>query len=451
MESKNIKEFLEDNAFIIFDTSVWTDIYRLLPDDVANTLILLNKPELKDKIYVPDHVMEEFSKNHYKAKAEHYALSKQVKSGLLSLIDAYEKKMINNMEAAKERYKLTDNSSQRKIEKKLKEIRSIADNYINLNKTQNVLANDKVAEKVKEFVTDIRRLNRFISLTDDEIDEINIEGKKRYANKVPPGYMDVEKTNGNIYGDLIIWKEVIKFAKINSVNVLYVTNDTKEDWFMETDTGKEFRKELIDEFVKETSQRILGIQPTEFYNFAKNYYLSPNETLKDIDSYIIQNFQRYLEFIDTDLYDYFNNILFNCDGGECDIYSPCDTLSNYDGSYYEHDDITRLELINCNEINRYEGDVDLELEYEIEFIVKSAGYDGRDDDTREILLSPTRTHTLSGRIKFNLSTTTSEFIFPTDKFSVDIIGKTIKEISYDDGFNDDYYDNDDYDDSNDSD
>ena len=451
MDKRRIKKFLKDNSIIIFDSSVWLDIYRLLPDDIYNTLTVINKPEIYNKLYLTYQVREEFDRNHYKVKAEHYALCEKVKKGLLEVIDKFEEKIIKSMEASKARYKLTDKTSRKKIVKKIGEIKKIANDYIKYNEAQNLLSNEKVAEKVEELINKVSRYRFIDCLTDEDKNEIAKEGEKRYADKVPPGYMDIEKTNGNIYGDLFIWKEIIKYAKANSINVLYVTNEDKEDWFTCKEGAKEFRNDLIDEFVNETGQQILGMQAPEFYDFAKHYYLSTNETLKDINSYIIQNFHKYLEFIDTDLYDYFNNILFNCDGGECEIYSPWDILSNYDGSYYEHDDITRLELINCNEISRYEGDVYLELEYEIEFAVKSAGYDGRDDDTREILLSPIRTHTLLGRIKFTLSTTTSEFIFPTDKFSVDIIEKAIKEISYDDGFNDDYYDNDDYDDSNDSD
>ena len=58
------------------------------------------------------------------------------------------------------------------------------------------------------------------------------EGEWRYKQKLPPGYMDFEKKYGiQKYGDLIIWKEILNKAKADNCSVIFVTNDVKEDWY----------------------------------------------------------------------------------------------------------------------------------------------------------------------------------------------------------------------------
>ena len=54
-----------------------------------------------------------------------------------------------------------------------------------------------------------------------------MEGNDRYEKKIPPGYKDAIKKSGildnNAYGDLIVWKEILRFSKKEKKNIIYVT------------------------------------------------------------------------------------------------------------------------------------------------------------------------------------------------------------------------------------
>lgn len=83
--------------------------------------------------------------------------------------------------------------------------------------------------------------------SDEWVLDIAKQGIVRYANKVPPGYEDVNKekdtskasftfngvTYERKYGDLIIWKQIIEHVKEQSgiTNVIFITDDSKEDWW----------------------------------------------------------------------------------------------------------------------------------------------------------------------------------------------------------------------------
>ncbi|HCH0657591.1 TPA: hypothetical protein NKO55_002164 [Enterobacter asburiae] len=80
--------------------------------------------------------------------------------------------------------------------------------------------------------------------TQSELDAIYEEGEIRFSNKIPPGFKDAGKdgdssdfTYMNLnykrkFGDLIIWKQLIKEAsKVEIKNVVFITDDKKNDWW----------------------------------------------------------------------------------------------------------------------------------------------------------------------------------------------------------------------------
>ena len=64
------------------------------------------------------------------------------------------------------------------------------------------------------------------------------EGKLRYEFQIPPGYQDLkEKIGTQIFGDLIVWKQILSHAKAINKNVIFICNDLKIDWCL-----KDFKK-----------------------------------------------------------------------------------------------------------------------------------------------------------------------------------------------------------------
>ena len=177
----------------------------------------------------------------------------------------------------------------------------------------------------------------------------------------------------------------------------------------------------------------------EFYAFAKKYYLKPEETLTDIDAYISDHLYELLEKIESSLYDKVNDDLYFSDFNKSQIYDPWDTLSNFDGEFYEYEDIDIFELESVA-FEREENTVYITAKYKIQFSVQTAGYEGKDEDTKQVFLSPYRKHKMAGCVEFILQKSAMEFLFDLTNYEfLDIVGK-VEEIEYDDGYIDDYYD-----------
>lgn len=102
----------------------------------------------------------------------------------------------------------------------------------------------------------------------DKLAAVRKEGEERYAKRVPPGYMDAKKTEGDKFGDLIIWKDMIAKAREASRPVIFISDDAKEDWWW-LHRGRKLgpRPELVEEFREATDGQEFLIY--EFTNFLR--------------------------------------------------------------------------------------------------------------------------------------------------------------------------------------
>lgn len=117
----------------------------------------------------------------------------------------------------------------------------------------------------------------------NELERIYTEGELRYSRNVPPGYEDLKnKGVPDCYGDLVIWKDIIDISKKNKADIIFVTNDTKKDWWLEYKGKKQPRPELRREFSLETGYGFEMYTYKEFVReAAKRYKIDATEQLQE--------------------------------------------------------------------------------------------------------------------------------------------------------------------------
>jgi PIN like domain len=100
---------------------------------------------------------------------------------------------------------------------------------------------------------------------------IRKEGEARYAKKIPPGFEDAKKggDEGDEFGNLIIWKEMIEKAKTDKRPLIFVTDDGKSDWWY-IHHGKKVgpHPQLIEEFLAATSQQFHIYELPQFLRYS---------------------------------------------------------------------------------------------------------------------------------------------------------------------------------------
>ena len=105
----------------------------------------------------------------------------------------------------------------------------------------------------------------------DQLNDLRKEGQERYANRIPPGYMDSKKDAGpnDKFGDLIIWKDMMAKANAEKRPIVFISDDAKEDWWW-IHRGRKLgaRPELIEEFEEVSGQSFHIYELGQFLRIA---------------------------------------------------------------------------------------------------------------------------------------------------------------------------------------
>ena len=326
--TEDTKKILLDNAIIVFDSSALLNLYFYSPKaqgEIVETII----KRYCSRMWIPSHVCYEFCKNKVAVQNKiislyRYLIEKKQNdddSGYVSSIKQYMEDMSNK------ELKMIEGKLKTLVERTSNNIaihpyidRAIygsLNNAINelstcIKKTTDIVNDFKsvfentVEEKSKEIEQQVKgdfigeSVGKFLKIGDDyNFDEklrIAAEGRFRYDNQIPPGYLDEkEKTGMQVYGDLFVWKQIIEYAKKEGKPVILVSNDTKEDWMVEKN-GSIPRHELIDEFYSEVGQPFWKYSLKDFINVVNsslNVEISKS-VLDEINNMDVQDYEDWI-------------------------------------------------------------------------------------------------------------------------------------------------------------
>ena len=229
------------------------ELYRQPANISLDVISALKK--IQNNIYVPRQVYDEYLKNYHKTcgdeKKKYKKVTEELSDSLKKLHNDIAKKV---GEYRKHNY--TDISKlQNNLNEKIKDTQNIITEFEKSHHAEiqlniDFLQNDKVKEFV-DLLLNQGNIGEKIPFSQKLL--LLQEGQIRYDNLIPPGFRDSAKIGEAKYGDLFVWKDIIAIAKEKNTNIIFVCNDTKEDWWEKNkDTPIDLRQELNEEF-KETN------------------------------------------------------------------------------------------------------------------------------------------------------------------------------------------------------
>ena len=125
--------------------------------------------------------------------------------------------------------------------------------------------------------------------------EIIKEGKERYDKLIPPGFEDMKKDDDSMYNDLIIWYQIIDYSCTNKKNVIFITNDSKEDWWWKA-KGKTIMPHysLREEFYKKTNCNFYMYSTLQFISYSKIHLAAEfkDESLTEVKNVLGQRHKK---------------------------------------------------------------------------------------------------------------------------------------------------------------
>lgn len=262
-QPESLKE-IWDECIFIFDTNVLFDFYRYSDETVEVLFTIFEK--IKDKIWIPHQVGIEYHRgleDRIKEQVDKYTSTIKDLTNFSDKIKSKREHPFLNLELQEEIREFHE-----KFNKEL---------YSQKNKLKEIITDNPVKEKVAELIGE----NIGDENTQDEIKEIIKKGDERMSQQIPPGFVDykVKQNRPGIdkYGDYIIWTQILEHAKTVKRPVIFVTFDTKEDWYkvIKFNNSKVLvgpRPELIEEFHKLTECSIWFYPTTDFIDYAERHF-----------------------------------------------------------------------------------------------------------------------------------------------------------------------------------
>lgn len=244
---------VSQNAIFVFDTNVLFIPFDATEKSAVEIKSIFRRLKKDKKLFIPARVAREFANNRAKRIGELFLKIRQTKDNLntgLFQLDDYP-----ILEGDENYANLKDNFRQicKLINDSRKALENIESNIRNWN------WNDNVSKMYKGIFS-----SEVIIELQKPQNEIIEDLKFRIEHKVAPGYKDSGKIDDGI-GDLVIWTTLLEIAKTKNSDLIFVSNDQKNDWFYKQDKiGLYPKYELFDEFRRFTSGKNLHI-----INFTK--------------------------------------------------------------------------------------------------------------------------------------------------------------------------------------
>lgn len=250
---------LWNEGLIVFDTNVLLSLYRR-SEDVRNDFISMIR-SLKDRVWIPNQVGYEFHEHRLEEAMRPVEAVRAVTGKLQKFEKDFDQEYGNNPYLDNKKIKIAFKTFISRIDKLIQASLTTCPNFLNedgILKVLTELFDGKIGPEYQ----------------DKKLVEIYKKGNERYSNKIPPGYKDAKKHEGDRhrFGDLIIWLQIIEFAKTKSKDIIFVTDDRKEDWWEEyKDNRLGPRRELIREFRSGTNNQLIWFYtPDRFLQYAKS-------------------------------------------------------------------------------------------------------------------------------------------------------------------------------------
>ena len=425
-----MKELLDEGYALVLDTNVLLNVYRYSPEFSEFALECLRA--VSNHIILPATVHLEYSRHQRPSFAAMERRFAEIGNETEKQITIAKAKILDSC-ANLVRLQYPDvDDLKTSLSEKLEAVQTAFDNYFEEHASLDLIQHSWSGTDLLAALEGT--LPVMITPTQEEIYCWCDEGEKRYKKQIPPGFKDAKNKDGvRKYSDLIIWKEILKYAKTHQKDIIFVTDDVKADWWEIGENGdRSFHQKLLDEFNR-TLQAITPMTCTEFLSaVAEDYNIDKTDAVEIAlrmtdDDYCIKIsehvFEEAAEELVYDAMKYINTETANIGSEGIDEF-----------------EIAEHEFVMGRRVARDDDTVIYEFTYKVMLEGTSYEYWGRDEDTRDVIRSDGRDHLFEGHIVVEVRREAEIFydFEDDDSFETAVICRgQLEETSYEDKYESD--------------
>ena len=266
---ETFRSILASKPILVFDTNIYLDLLRYSKD--ASTKLLHLYRTVTDDIRLPEQVHKELDKNVAIVNGQRVSSLKTAGTNIKNAINTCSTNVRTQLDIFL-RHKFTNASIlSDTANSKFENIKKTVSDYIEsiVGDNNSFLA----VSDVTAFIDTLWLAHNQESYKPSKLINIYTEGFIRYRYKVPPGYMDDPQNNKesskdgtDIFGDLVLWNQIIDCCYLEHRSIVFVTADIKEDWYvLDGKRPVAPREELLNEFREKTDGLDICILTSELF------------------------------------------------------------------------------------------------------------------------------------------------------------------------------------------
>lgn len=268
--SNDVLTEIWSKCIFVLDTNVLLGLYRYPKE--AHDELMKTFSQISGRLWIPHQVALEYQENRLSVISEQLGKYDDV-SKIINETQSNLESKINELQLKRRHSVINPEGFLNKISDVFREFQTELES---LKKEQPDISDDDL---VRSDIDNMLENKIGSPLTIDELKKLCDEGKDRYEQRRPPGYLDKGKSKqdeqfhfwGDLaikreFGDLIVWYQLIKEATSRKMeHVIFITDDDKDDWWW-TYKGKTIgaRPELVQEI-----QQKAGVKSFYMYNSAR--------------------------------------------------------------------------------------------------------------------------------------------------------------------------------------
>ncbi len=243
-----------------FDANVLLNIYRYTPKTRETLLEILN--QLQERLWLPHQAAYEYHQNRLEVITHQLHAYAEIEKKL----DESLKKLETELRGF-QRHPFVDVDQ---VLETLKRAMKRAKSHLQHARANHpdLLVSDDLREELVELFED--KVGEPFPTA--ELERIYKQSEQRFKQDIPPGFEDLGKKGSKKYGDVVLWFQLIEFAKAKQKPLIFTTDDRKEDWWLKHD-GRTIgpRPELIQEMLNEAGVQFYMYSTDQFMKYAQSF------------------------------------------------------------------------------------------------------------------------------------------------------------------------------------
>jgi hypothetical protein len=268
---------LWNNCVFVLDTNVLLGLYRY-PKEARDDLVGVLR-QTSDRLWIPHQVALEYEQDRLSVIADQVNKYTEVSKIIADVKGALIEKL-EGLQLRKRHSAINPEPFLQKVEQVFNEFEHELEAH---RKNQPDVSDD---DRIRDDLDTLLAGKVGKPFTQKELESLYDEGKLRFGQKRPPGYLDKGKTKQDDayfyqdldirreYGDLIIWRQIVKESHARKLtHIIFVTDDEKEDWWWKQ-SGKTIgpRPELVEEICTGANVSAFYMYTSaRFLRYAKEY------------------------------------------------------------------------------------------------------------------------------------------------------------------------------------